>query len=162
MNDIERIGKMLKRRPFLMCDAETGTVELISESAAMKQVFDWNHPRLLVNLRGAFNQFGTLEGVDCNRSYRRAAVAKVAGVSKEAVWTWIRDNALLPSIRESGRGRGLGPLYSWTDLFCAAVIGMARRQGMPLSVLRQIQPMFAPPTHQKNKTEKRPTTAVRS
>lgn len=159
MSDFTRISRMLSRTPVLLADGETGDVRLITEPQAMARVQQGDRAVLMANIGRSIGRFADLHGVGTDdRIFKRTDLAKVSGMAPTSISYWLKEGIFEPSVKASSEpGRGNGAEFSWADLFAAAVMGMASRQGTPVSVLRKIQSLFC-----EKRTAEKVTTSRQS
>ena len=86
----------------------------------------------------------------------------IAGVSYSQSYNWLLEDVLVPSVQpRGGTGKGRDLTFSFVDAYVAGLIGSLRRQGVPLNMLRKIQPLFLKPV-KKKRTTRRVATSTRS
>jgi len=115
MTEYEKLKRLLKRTPILVADGATNEVDLITESEAMKKMASAPvfNSRVMIHAGSALEGFADLQDVGrTDRDFKRAEMSKIAGVPPSTIFLWLRLDLLPPSIRESGSGRGKGPLWS--------------------------------------------------
>jgi hypothetical protein len=80
---------------------------------------------------GAWKSLLRLAGPE-TRQYTSHEVATASGVSLPTVSTWCLDGVIRASIKDpGGRGRGRDRVFSFEDVYIAAMVGSMRRRGVP-------------------------------
>ncbi len=147
MTDYERIKEQLRDRPYLIADGQTGKVRLASQSATMRAMCEGGEfpSAVILNAGEALKRFARLRGVgEEERKFSLNSIATIAGLSYINCWFYVEKGVLTPSIRHAG-GSGTGDVearFSWSDAFCAGIVGSLRRHGLKRDVLKKIQLMF--------------------
>lgn len=141
MSDFERLVLRFAQTPFLVCNQE-GEVMVLSRPE-MKRVLDASdlETHVVMNLqRGLRNFYNLAKG---KTEYTIKEVAQVAGVAPSAIYFWVKERAITPSVKvRHGGGRGNNILFNWADAIAAGVMGSLTRQGASLETLSKIQPLF--------------------
>ncbi len=91
-------------------------------------------PLTMIDLRHVWNSLAGIVGD--KREFNIDQVATVAQTTKQTIHLWKVRAITGPSIRPgSGTGRGNGQLFSFTDLFAAALAGCLRRAGVDIDLV---------------------------
>jgi hypothetical protein len=165
MNEYQRLTEKLRGRPFLIADGATGRVRLANQQAVFRAMAEGGEfpSSLILNAGGGLKRFARLRGVgEGDREFTLKDIAAIAGMSYHLTYHYASEGVLNPSVRDfggPGNGEDNQARFSWTDAFCAGIVGSLRRHGLGLDVLRKVQPLF---TDSKKRTAKRRQPAERS
>ena len=165
MSEYERLKKLLDQKPFLVADAKTGEVALVTQKSAFGLMVSEDGPfptKFIANIGAALTGFAKLAGKE-DREFGLREIAKIAGVSYHLCYFHIvKQRLFLPSIRPftgSGKGKDSEGRFSWADAFTAGTVGCLRRAGFHKDVLKKVQPLFCKST--KKRTPRKLTPSAR-
>ncbi|NOY41573.1 MAG: MerR family transcriptional regulator [Planctomycetes bacterium] len=108
-----------------------GSQAFLAESATVAGKDGFDH-FVAIYLPSVWKSFQTL--AEGKSQFRKAEVAKAAGVSPSTIDAWNLRGIIQPSIRKSAGAGGRPQLFSISDCFAAALCGCLRRQGVSIEV----------------------------
>ena len=163
MPDIDTLKSRLKVTPYLVADGASGEVALVSESRAFRMMYESGMfpTQTITNAGQALTNFTRLTG-ETDRHFTLSEIKTIAGVPYSQAYNWLMEGVLEPSVRpRCGSGKGRDVIFNFADAYTAGLLGSLRRQGLPLDILRKIQPLFLKPVKKKSRTGRKAVTSGR-
>ena len=148
MTDYEMLCDKLRGKPYLIADGATGKVRLAKQQAVFQAMAEGGEfpSAVIMNIGDGLKRFARLRGVgEGDHHFTLTDIAAIAGMSYHLTYHYVSEGVLTPSIRSAaGGGRGdVEARFSWTDAFCAGIVGSLRRNGLRLAVIAKVQPLLS-------------------